>query len=229
MNCIEYSELISAYVDGMLNPQEEEKLMKHLKMCKRCNQDLRNLKQLQKLCSQMEEVSLPDTFHTDLMKRIKIEKKVKPLRSQWKWQYSGALVATVLIGIVFWNQLGFITSQNERTTEYMTQGQVAEARIQDETSAIAYENHIGSRGTREEINPMSIWKVQVESSDRFIEAFKTYLEEQQIVYELTESGIIINQISYNKKLINWLKAHSLCFEGEKIETKGNIELIIEQK
>ena len=127
MKCIEYSELISAYVDEMLSPQEEKQLIMHLKTCQSCQKELESFKQIKSMCHQIEEVSLPDTFHEQLMQCLKSEKKVKPF-IKWRWQYGGALVATMLVGVLFWNQLEFATSKSETATGYMTQNQVAEAR-----------------------------------------------------------------------------------------------------
>lgn len=117
MKCIEYSELISAYVDEMLSPQEEEKLMKHLKTCQACQEELEVLKQMQVMCQSIEEVSLPDQFHQDLMKRLKSEKQVKKT-TQFKWQYGSALVATMLVGMLFLNQLGMISFGSQSASDY---------------------------------------------------------------------------------------------------------------
>lgn len=227
MNCIEYSELISAYVDEMLSPQEEEKLMRHLKTCQSCQEELESLKQLQRMCHLIEEVSLPDTFHEELMQRLECEKKVKPLL-QWKWQYGGALVATMMVGIIFWNQLGSMDFNNEIAIEYTIQSQVAEARVQDETSPIIHESQRGNRTSlAEEIETWSIWKVQVENSEIFMKDLKAYLDKEQIIYEPTESGIRMNQVQEDRKLMKWLKEHSTIFEGDEMISKGNIQLEIQ--
>lgn len=227
MKCIEYNELISAYVDEMLSPQEEEQLIMHLKTCQSCQEELESLKQLQKMCHQIEEVSLPDTFHEQLMQRLKCEKKTK-LFIKWRWQYGGALVATMLVGILFWNQLDFVTSKNETATGYTTQNQVAEARVQDETSPIAYENQLDSRASLvQETDTWNIWKVQVEQPDTFIDNLKTYLEQEHIVYEMIESDIRINQLKDGQKLMQWLKDHSISFEGQEAISPQNIQLEIQ--
>lgn len=227
MKCIEYSELISAYVDQMLSPQEEEQLTKHLKVCQSCQEELNSLKQIKSMCNQIEEVSLPDMFHEQLMQRLKSEKQVKSL-IKWRWQYGGAFVATMLVGILFWNQLQFITSKNETATGYTAQDQIAEAKMQDETSPIAYENQLDSRASLvQQTDTWNIWKVQVEQPDTFIESLKTYLEQEHIVYEVIESGIRLHQLQKNPKLMEWIKAHSLSFEGQEAINLQNIQLEIQ--
>ena len=227
MKCIEYSELISAYVDEMLSPQEEKQLIMHLKTCQSCQEELESLKQLQKMCHQIEEVSLPDTFHEQLMQRLKSEKKTKPL-IKWRWQYGGALVATMLVGILFWNQLDFTIPKNGTATGYTTQDQVAEARIQEETSSIGYESHLDSRASlTQQTDNCSIWKVQVEQPDIFIDELKIYLEKEHIIYEVIESGIRITQLQEDQQLIEWLKNHSIFFEGQEVIASQNIQLEIQ--
>lgn len=245
MKCIEYSELISAYVDEMLSPQEEKKLMMHLKTCQACQKELEVLKQMQMMCHHIEEVSLPDKFHEDLMKRLKAENKVNyPMK--FKWQYGGALVATMLVGILFFNQLGLISSKNETTTGYTTknrvaedgnmttdtvpyasQSQVAEARIQDETGLIAHEKQLeSSTFMAGETETQNVWKVEVENSKAFIEALKAYLDKEQIVYEQIEEGMSIYQMQDSKSLMDWLKEHSSSFEGSEVTFESNVRLEI---
>lgn len=245
MKCIEYSELISAYVDEMLNPQEEEKLLMHLKTCQACQKELEVLKQMQMMCHHIEEVSLPDRFHEDLMKRLKAEKKVKPF-IKFKWQYGSALVATMLVGILFFNQLGIISLKNETATgydaknkvledrnmstdlvPYASQSQVAEARMQDETGLIGHEKQLeNSTFMVEETEAQNVWKVEVENSKAFIEALKAYLDKEEIVYEQIEEGMSIYQIQDSKSLMNWLKEYSASFEGSEITSESNLRLEI---
>ena len=245
MKCIEYSELISAYVDEMLSPQEEEKLMMHLKTCQACQKELEVLKQMQIMYHHIEEVSLPNKFHKDLMKKLNAENKVKsPIK--FKWQYGGALVATMLVGILFFNQLDRISSKDETTTgytaanqvaednnmttdiaPYASQNQVAKARIQDETGIIPHENQLESGVfVAEEVEAQNVWKVEVENPKDFIETFKAYLDKEQIVYEQIEEGMSIYQVKDSKALMDWLKEHSTSFEGSEVIPESNVQLEI---
>lgn len=240
MKCMEYSELISAYVDGMLSPQEEEKLLTHLKTCQDCQNELEVLKQMQTMYHYIEAVSLPDKFHEDLMKELKAENKVKPF-IKFKWQYGGALVATMLIGILFFNQLGVITLKNELATGYhaknqvlgdynritdltpnVSQSQVAEARIQDETGLIGHEKQLeNSRFMIEKIEDLNAWKVEVENTKDFIEILKIYLDKEQIVYEQIAEDMYIYQMQDSQSLMKWLREHSSSFEAsEEIPGRG---------
>lgn len=244
MKCIEYSELISAYVDEMLSPQEEEKLMMHLKTCQACQKELEVLKQMQMLCRNIEEVSLPAQFHEDLMKQLKTENRLKfPIK--FKWQYGGALVATMLIGVLFFNQLGVISLKSGSSTDYLTtdhiaedlmnieatpytvQNEVAEARVQDETDSVAQKNQSESRVfMMQHAEEEHVWKVQVENSQVFIEVFKDYLNAEQIAYEQIEEGMSLYQVKDSKAVMNWLQEHSHSFEGSEVAAESNIQLEI---
>lgn len=246
MKCIEYKELISACVDEMLSPQEEEKLMMHLKTCQACQKELEVLKQMQMMCHDMEEVSLPDSFHEDLMKRLKSESQVKSLaKFKFKWQYGGALVATMLVGVLFFNQLSMTSFKSESTSEsaaidqvtegdttmgaepYIARSEVAEVKIQDESDSVAKKNQIESRASMlQDAGSENIWKVQVEDTEAFLEAIKEYLGAAQITYEQTEEGMSIYQVKNSHALMNWLQEHSYSFEGIEAIAESNIQLEI---
>lgn len=237
MKCIEYRELISAYVDEMLNPQEEEQLITHLKTCQACREEVEILKEMRQMCQQMEEVSLPEGFHEDLMKQLKREEQVKSpiIKFAFRWQYGGALVATMLVGILFFSQLGTFSSRSKQveenaTTEaapYAMQSNVAEASLEDAGAAAASDVMPKNRAIemQEEMEPV-VWQVQVENQDSFLEALKAYLDEEQMTYENTKEGITITQLEDSKALITWVQSHSITFSGEEVTTLSDIMLEI---
>lgn len=237
MKCIEYRELISAYVDEMLNPQEEEQLITHLKTCQACREEVEILKEMRQMCQQMEEVSLPEGFHEDLMKQLKREEQVKSpiIKFAFRWQYGSALVATMLVGILFFSQLGTFSSRSKQveenaTTEaapYAMQSNVAEASLEDAGAAAASDVMPKNRAIemQEEMEPV-VWQVQVENPDSFLEALKAYLDEEQMTYENTKEGITITQLEDSKALITWVQSHSITFSGEEVTTLSDIMLEI---
>lgn len=237
MKCIEYRELISAYVDEMLNPQEEEKLIAHLKTCQNCREEVEIFKEMRQMCQQMEEVSLPEGFHEKLMKQIKHEEQVKSpiIKFAFRWKYGGALVATMLVGILFFSQLGTFYSRSKQVEEnatieaapYAMQSNVAEASLEDAGAAAASDVMPKNRATemQEEMEPV-VWQVQVENQDSFLEALKAYLDAKQMTYEDTEGGITITQMDDSKALVTWLQENSITFSGEEVTTLSDVMLEI---
>ena len=57
MNCDEVGAKLSALLDGELPLEEEKNILRHVKVCKRCNAEYRDLKNLENI---MKKVQLPD-------------------------------------------------------------------------------------------------------------------------------------------------------------------------
>lgn len=238
MKCIEYRELISAYVDEMLDPQQEEKLMIHLEKCQSCREEVEMFKAMRQMCEHIEEVSLPEGFHEDLMKQLKREEQVKSpiIKSTFKWKYSGALVATMLVGILFLSQLGTFSFRSKQveenaTTEvapYTMQDKVAKASLEDTGAAVASGIMPKNRAieSQEEIE-LVVWQVHVEYQESFLEALKAYLDANEMTYEDAERGITITDVEDSKALFTWVEAHSRTFSGEEVTTLSNVMLEIE--
>ncbi len=94
--------LISAYIDGELNQEEQKILEEHLKTCDSCQKDLQVLKNISSVLKQWPEESLsPDLeqkLHTTLRKESKEGIKMK--KNQWITVGGGGVLIAVLVLMV---------------------------------------------------------------------------------------------------------------------------------
>lgn len=234
MKCSEYQDLISAYVDGMLDPQEEKELLSHLKVCACCKENYEALKQIIVGCEHIEEVEVPETFHQNMMKRledIETEKKIVPIKKHWKWQYGGALVASLIVGGLFISQLNGLTQPNKAENGVAT-CEISELTV-DQPEMVKDKNVITSNNQnartrenaktdtkseaeilidkdlgQESINQSIFCEIKVNDILGFKEQLEVFLEAGQVNYQKTERGYWISQSTQNEQVLEWLQANS---------------------
>jgi len=70
MNCKDFEELISPYVDNELDDKERLSFAEHLGRCKDCSDKYQKVLKTISLCRNLEDLQLPDDFTQKLMGRI---------------------------------------------------------------------------------------------------------------------------------------------------------------
>lgn len=79
MQCSEIREMLSSYIDDVLDPADRAKVEGHIGSCGTCRQELADLKETVRLVSSLGEVLPPEGFREQLMNRLKQEPApVKP-------------------------------------------------------------------------------------------------------------------------------------------------------
>ncbi len=73
MTCQEIENLLPAYLDDLLSPEERRSITGHLASCHRCSRVLKGLKKTQKLVRGLEEVEPPPFFEQRIMSRVREE------------------------------------------------------------------------------------------------------------------------------------------------------------
>lgn len=247
MECKKYSELISAYVDGMLSPQEQEKLMAHLKVCETCSEEMSALKQMKALLEQIEEPELPNEFHEELMKRIKQEEKSTTVHAfKWKWQYSGALVATLMVGILGISQIHSLDRQSRSSTEpiavaeagpYMkkestrseetSQDQIQKAQVASENKHVVGRSTFMDDTTHDTLQELR-WKLDVKEKSNFLGQLEAYLKSVGVTYEVNKEAVLCYQVTNSQALMDWIQEQGVKCEGEITEMVVNLEIELEE-
>ncbi|MCQ4725159.1 DUF4349 domain-containing protein [Anaerotignum faecicola] len=129
MECEKALELISLYIDGELNKEEQEEIIKHMEQCESCKKEYDSLKEMVETLKEMEYMPLPEGYHERLMDKIenaKVERadftgKDKNKRNIWKKYVSIAagLFVVAVIGIggnnILTNEIS--VSQGEASSE----------------------------------------------------------------------------------------------------------------
>lgn len=78
MDCVNIQEKISAYLDGIISPEENRLVKEHLKQCPKCSKFLADIKKTVAHIQNLDEVDPPPWFTLQVMNKIKaavVEKK----------------------------------------------------------------------------------------------------------------------------------------------------------
>jgi predicted Zn-ribbon and HTH transcriptional regulator len=107
MNCNDVKELLSLYIDNMLEPNQMNTVTEHLSHCGACKKEYEELTQILSLLANIEVSPLPEAFDRRL--RFELEKeaavmkkgKVTPLvKSKWRgWRRLSSIAAVFVVGL----------------------------------------------------------------------------------------------------------------------------------
>src|SRR4030042_7083165 len=78
MECKDIQKRLSAYLEKAVSPQQKTAMDAHLKQCKRCRQDLADLKRTIEYVQKLEEVEPPAWLAQRVMARVRAEAETKP-------------------------------------------------------------------------------------------------------------------------------------------------------
>lgn len=101
MDCIQVQELISEYVDNMLEEQDRKKIDLHLQECPQCRSDFEQLKDIVLMFNNIEAVKPPQDFKKSVMKKIRQEVGIKKVifgKRYWLPLVATAAVLIIMIG-----------------------------------------------------------------------------------------------------------------------------------
>jgi len=77
MNCHDIQQKLSAYIEGIIPPEERMLIEEHLKSCSTCNESLVDLKRTMSYIHDLEDVEPPAWLREKVMSRIKTETEPK--------------------------------------------------------------------------------------------------------------------------------------------------------
>ncbi len=108
MNCHETNELLSLYIDRMLDESQAKEVEAHLSSCDSCRNEYIEMKEIIELLGQSEMVPIPDAFTMRLKNALAEEKHqrsssgimVKPARKKHHWQMITSAAAVFAVGLI---------------------------------------------------------------------------------------------------------------------------------
>jgi anti-sigma factor RsiW len=117
MKCLQAQKRFSAFQDGELTSQEEEKVSKHLESCSACRERFAEVEKVWQALGDFKEI-LPDPeFYEQLVKKINESSETpSPVSFQWLFQFSSSpwAASTLLVtGILLGTFLGNILVKSE--------------------------------------------------------------------------------------------------------------------
>lgn len=161
--CNEYTELISAALDGALSPDQRKELEAHLASCPECAALFKELSALHAALEDLPPVEPPAELKARIMEAVAAEKVVPfPSRKndrpshRWRWLTSAAVLAIVLLGTWSWKPWE-MTAQTRQPAPAAGMGTAArqDAPTGEEKEAVPPENPAQSQEPVDEIMPLT--------------------------------------------------------------------------
>lgn len=104
-SCEKFTDLISARLDGMITPEEEQKLEEHLACCPACRELAQQMSALHAAFPELEEIPAPAGFTQGVMAKIREEQpepKVVPLTKRPRFKTISGLAACLALCLVLY-------------------------------------------------------------------------------------------------------------------------------
>ncbi len=235
MNCDECKEKLSLYIDGMLSEEEEKAIVAHLDLCETCHEEYKTLTGIISLLKSSKEVELPKGFHENLIRRMKQEQKVRPIKTKrFKWEYPAGLVATLLVGFMafgghFTGNKSSATSEapmtaysmpestEESAAEDMARGIEKQAAPAEAAPSVV--SNEASSGIQEEEKSLKsaaldgqadsvVWEATIKDKPAFLKAIEEYLKAQQLTYTEEEGYLLITSTGDYTALWEWIQGQT---------------------
>jgi|GEM_PF-6371286 len=91
MNCSDVRDLLSAYLDNVLDPDENQQVADHLGACPHCREELQTLRETISLLHSLGEVEPPPDFHQKLHARLQtVTPAAAPGKAAWLARFGKA-------------------------------------------------------------------------------------------------------------------------------------------
>lgn len=105
MKCNDIREMLSPYLDNMLEKNQMKNVEDHLDVCDSCKKEYTELINIVDLLGQIEEVPIPDTFELRLKRALTEERKeIDNLKSiakkRTKWRMVSSIAAIFAVGVL---------------------------------------------------------------------------------------------------------------------------------
>ena len=122
MHCQEIQELLSAYIDGMLEPSVQNTVERHLEHCPVCRREAEDLKKIVVLVQDLPLLDPPAEFRQGLRARLEdikglnIDAAQRPARGRWYGVAAAAASLLLVFGVAYaWHQFSYKTGAGQST------------------------------------------------------------------------------------------------------------------
>lgn len=108
MKCNDIKELLSLYIDRLLDESQAKEVEDHLSSCDSCRKEYNEMKEIIDLLGQTEMIPVPDAFGLRLKKALKEEKQNmietgilgKPAKKKHQWRMITSVAAIFAVGVI---------------------------------------------------------------------------------------------------------------------------------
>lgn len=238
MDCRVAQELISSYIDDMLDREEARQLEAHIGSCSECRQRFEQMKDVVQMVGTLEEEELPDGFSDRLRSRLEAEQVSKMVYkkhsgfSKWvKWVGIAAAVAVIVlvIRVLSVDGLLYISPQGKGQTDSAALEDVSKSSLkgsQAEESAGAsdrpaaqsevQQEQIRDNGDVRVFDTESKTSEQAEDADGYIKVDKVELRVQDVC--ITPQTLMIRAIQHGIEVVEQTE-NSITLRVKSIEQR----------
>ena len=154
MNCNKIRDLLSLYIDQMLDEDQVKEVEEHLSTCDSCRKELDEMKEILGLLNQAEMVPVPEAFNFRLKKALKEEKKnmidsgilEKPSKKNQRLRMITSIAAVFAVGVISFglyhdvlnllpDKLNGVEQTGTQETEAMPEEQPSEYKLKSDELA----------------------------------------------------------------------------------------------
>jgi len=168
VNCPEARELLSAYLDGYLGPEEKTAMEEHLAGCPYCAMDLAGIKETISLVHSLENDTLepPPDFAEQVMNAVydaaEKAKNPEPARRRrfLKWL---PLAAAAVVVLAFWQVIPLINTNQVQVAQDQVAMEEQRRLKQDEASSLAAETEPHLKSLNE---PTGYQRAEIEDTEQ---------------------------------------------------------------
>jgi len=140
MNCDKTRELLSLYIDNMLDESQAGEVEEHLSACDDCREEYQQLKEMLDLLGQVGMVPIPDAFQLRLKKALTEEKRNiaeagindNTAKRKNRWRLITSIAAVFIVGVL---SFGLYQDIQGNLPEKMKIGEQSDAAIPQENAA----------------------------------------------------------------------------------------------
>ncbi|RKD33169.1 zf-HC2 domain-containing protein [Thermohalobacter berrensis] len=141
MDCKEFNENLSLYIDNELTMEKKEDFEAHLQHCQQCKKEYESMKLIVESLGSFKQVELPKNYKSELRRKLKNQRSRRTdNKKKINWRLYSALAACILIFIVSFGIISdnFIiqNQQNEMVQESLPRENI---KIQSDNTQIAQE------------------------------------------------------------------------------------------
>lgn len=109
MNCNEFIDNISSYIDNDMNEVEKKEFELHILECNKCRQEYEDMIKILEIVKSQDQVELPDNYRLELKRKLKEAAKEE---KRINWGVLSSIAAGLIIMIIsfsmFYNKLPFM-------------------------------------------------------------------------------------------------------------------------
>lgn len=144
MDCRQFRESMSLWIDGILDQQEQKRFIQHMESCENCRRELKEYKNMVFLLRNMEEEPLPEGFHERLHSRLVEETKSfeqlpkdDAKSARWmRWIGAVAAIFVLLFSVKALNKVA-LWGDRQAKEERMEIESTSDQAVQDSSFSIA--------------------------------------------------------------------------------------------